>query len=57
MLELGSHLSISGGVDKAIDRALPLELTSLQIFTKNASQWAAKPLDPDAVRPVSPESR
>ena len=49
MREFGSHLSISGGVDKAVDRAEPLELTCLQVFTKNASQWAAKPLDPDVV--------
>lgn len=49
MLELGSHLSVSGGVDKAVDRSLSLDLTSLQIFTKNANQWAAKPLDPEVV--------
>ncbi len=49
MLELGSHLSVAGGVDKAIDRAEPLAFTSLQIFTKNANQWAAKPLEPDVV--------
>ncbi len=49
MLELGSHLSVAGGVDKAVDRAEPLDMTSLQIFTKNANQWAAKPLDPDVV--------
>ncbi|MCC6943707.1 MAG: deoxyribonuclease IV, partial [Thermomicrobiales bacterium] len=35
--------------DKAIDRAEPLEITSIQIFTKNANQWAAKPLDPAVV--------
>lgn len=46
MLELGSHVSASGGVDKAIDRATFLEMTSFQIFTKNANQWNAKPLDP-----------
>ncbi len=49
MLKLGSHLSVAGGVDRAIDRATPLELSSLQIFTKNANQWAAKPLDPAVV--------
>jgi deoxyribonuclease-4 len=49
MLELGSHISVAGGVDKAIDRAEPLEITSIQIFTKNANQWAAKPLDPAVV--------
>lgn len=46
MLELGSHVSASGGVDKAIGRATALEMTSFQIFTKNANQWNAKPLDP-----------
>ena len=46
MLELGSHVSASGGVDKAIGRATNLDMTSFQIFTKNANQWNAKPLDP-----------
>jgi deoxyribonuclease-4 len=46
VLELGSHVSASGGVDKAIGRAIALEMTSFQIFTKNANQWNAKPLDP-----------
>lgn len=49
MLELGSHVSASGGVDKAIGRATALEMTSFQIFTKNANQWNAKPLDPDVI--------
>jgi deoxyribonuclease-4 len=46
LLELGSHVSASGGVDKALARATHLEMTSFQIFTKNANQWNAKPLDP-----------
>lgn len=46
VLELGSHVSASGGVDKAIGRATLLEMTAFQIFTKNANQWNAKPLDP-----------
>lgn len=49
MLELGSHVSASGGVDKAIGRATALEMTSFQIFTKNANQWNAKPLDPAVI--------
>jgi deoxyribonuclease IV len=49
VLELGSHVSASGGVDKAIDRALALNMSAFQIFTKNANQWNAKPLDPDVV--------
>jgi deoxyribonuclease IV len=49
MLEIGAHLSISGGCDLAIGRAEALAISSLQIFTKNASQWAAKPLDPGVI--------
>jgi deoxyribonuclease-4 len=46
MLEFGAHMSIAGGCDQALIKAAALGMTSCQIFTKNASQWAAKPLDP-----------
>jgi deoxyribonuclease-4 len=46
MLEFGAHMSIAGGCDQALIKASALNMTSCQIFTKNASQWAAKPLDP-----------
>ena len=49
MLELGSHVSASGGVDKSIERATTLEMTAFQVFTKNANQWNAKPLDPAVI--------
>jgi deoxyribonuclease-4 len=39
MLLLGAHLSIQGGVDKAIDRACALGCSVLQIFTHNPRQW------------------
>ncbi|MGA1781553.1 MAG: deoxyribonuclease IV [Planctomycetota bacterium] len=48
-LNLGSHLSVAGGAWKALDEAIELELTSLQIFTKNASRWVQKPIDPAAI--------
>src|ERR687884_98100 len=41
-LLLGAHMSISGGIEKAVGRGVGC--TALQIFTKNASQWKAKPL-------------
>ncbi len=44
---LGSHLSVAGGVSRAVDGAIELGLESLQIFTKNASRWEQKPIDPD----------
>ncbi len=49
MLELGAHVSVAGGVDQALTRAAAFEMTACQIFTKNANQWSAKPLDPATV--------
>ena len=41
---LGAHMSIAGGHALAIDRATEYGMTACQIFTKNANQWAAKPI-------------
>lgn len=49
MLRIGAHMSVAGGVSKAVDRALVHGCEALQIFTKNASQWRGKPLDPAEV--------
>lgn len=50
-LLLGAHMSIAGGLDKAIGRGVGVGCTALQIFTKNANQWRAKPLaDEDIAR-------
>ena len=46
---LGSHLSVSGGPWKAVEEAIELEIRALQIFTKNASRWVQKPIDPKHV--------
>lgn len=45
MRALGAHMSIAGGCDLALERASAFDMTACQIFTKNASQWRAKPLD------------
>ena len=45
MLRIGAHMSVAGGVSKAVDRAVVHGCEALQIFTKNASQWRGKPLD------------
>lgn len=42
MILLGAHMSISGGVDKAIERGNQLSCTAIQLFTKNATQWKGK---------------
>ena len=49
MLKLGAHCSIAGGHHKALSEAASLGCTALQIFTKNQTRWAAKPLDEDGV--------
>jgi len=41
---IGAHLSISGGVHFAIDRAIETGCGVLQIFTRNANQWKGKPV-------------
>lgn len=50
MLRIGAHMSIAGGVSKAVDRAVVHGCEALQIFAKNASQWRGKPLDEADVR-------
>ena len=45
---LGAHMSVAGGHDLAIERATAFGMTACQIFTKNANQWHAKPILPEA---------
>ena len=40
----GSHLSISGGLENALEKANELSLDCIQIFNANQRQWKAKPL-------------
>jgi len=42
---LGAHLSISGGLPRAVARAVVSRCDVLQIFTKSVGQWRARPLD------------
>lgn len=50
MLRIGAHMSIAGGVSKAVERAVAHQCEALQIFTKNANQWHGKPLERSEVR-------
>lgn len=47
---LGAHVSIAGGVDKAVERAANIGCTTFQIFTKNSNQWKATPLSDKVVQ-------
>jgi deoxyribonuclease-4 len=49
MPRLGAHLSISGGLPRAVDRAEASGCAALQIFTKSAGQWRARELPADEI--------
>lgn len=48
-MRFGAHMSVAGGVSNAFDRAEKAGCDALQIFTKNANQWAAKPLPEEQI--------
>jgi deoxyribonuclease-4 len=48
-MRIGAHMSVAGGVSRAVERAVVHGCEALQIFSRNASQWKAKPLEPAEV--------
>jgi deoxyribonuclease IV len=48
-MRLGAHMSINGGLEKAVMRGQEVGCEAVQIFTKNSNQWKAKPLTPTEV--------
>ena len=49
-LLLGAHTSTAGGVYTAIERAMKMKFTAMQVFTKNNNRWNAKPLEKDEIK-------
>ncbi len=49
MPRLGAHMSIAGGLPRVVDRAKASRCESLQIFTKSAGQWRARPLPAEEI--------
>ncbi len=49
-LLLGVHVSIAGGIHKAVARGEEIGCTAIQVFTRNASRWQAKPLNDQDVK-------
>ncbi|MFB5598066.1 MAG: deoxyribonuclease IV [Nitrosopumilaceae archaeon] len=43
-MQIGCHVSIAGGVSKAVDNAVERECSAFQIFTRNPRGWHAKDL-------------
>jgi len=49
MVRVGVHLSIAGGVDRAVSRALSKGCDTFQIFSRNPRGWRAKELESGTV--------
>lgn len=47
---IGAHLSIAGGLHKALLKARALGCSALQIFTKNGNTWKERNLTPDEIQ-------
>lgn len=50
VFRVGAHNSISGGVDKALDRAVELRASALQFFSHNVRSWKKKQLEAEEVK-------
>jgi deoxyribonuclease IV len=49
MPRLGAHMSVAGGLPRAVERAVVHGCQALQIFSKNASQWRGRPLPAEEI--------
>jgi len=50
LLKVGTHVSIAGSIDKAIDRAVNTGCNTFQIFSRNPRSWKTKELNIDEIR-------
>ena len=46
---LGAHMSVSGGLSSAFERANSIGINTMQVFTKNQNRWEQKPASPDEI--------
>jgi deoxyribonuclease IV len=47
---LGAHVSTAGGLPKAIERAIEIGATAIQVFTKQANRWAERICEEEEVK-------
>ncbi len=45
-MRIGAHVSVAGGLARAVGNAVDVGCESLQVFTSNARGWAPPPVDP-----------
>ena len=48
-MHLGAHMSVSGGLSTAFDRAQSIGIGTMQVFTKNQNRWEQKPAAPEEI--------
>ena len=48
-LLIGAHTSAQGGAYKALLEGVEIGATTVQLFTRNQRQWAAKPLSEEEI--------
>ncbi len=46
---LGAHMSVAGGVSKALERGKSIGCDTIQIFTRNNNRWVSKPIPPEEI--------
>ena len=47
-MQIGAHISSSGGIDKAVDRAVAIGADSVQVFTQSPRAWRHTNHDPES---------
>ncbi|MFL6272176.1 MAG: deoxyribonuclease IV [Actinomycetes bacterium] len=47
-MRIGAHVSVAGGLERAVGNATAVGCESLQVFVSNARGWAPPPVDPAA---------
>lgn len=50
MPRIGAHMSVAGGLPRAVERGVAHHCQAMQIFAKNANQWRGRPLPAEEVR-------
>jgi len=48
-MHLGAHMSVSGGLSSAFERAKSIGINTMQVFTKNQNRWEQKPAAPEEI--------
>lgn len=55
MDELGAHVSVAGGVDRAPERAAAIESVVVQVFTKQPNRWAEREIEAERAQAFAVE--